>query len=57
MTTFILLAIIAGETFWLYRLGAFNGWTGWAMAVAASMAAFAERVETLIATLVRGWLA
>jgi len=52
MTTFILLAIIAGETFWLYRLGAFNGLTGSATAAIAAAAAFRDSAEALV----RGWL-
>ena len=52
MTTFILLAIIAGETVWLYRLGALNGLIGSATAVVAAAAAFGDRAEALV----RGWL-
>ena len=53
MTIFILLAIIAGETCWLYRLGAFNRLTGVTAAFAATALALRDQAEALV----RGWLA
>jgi uncharacterized membrane protein len=52
MTIPILLTIIAGETFWLYRLGAFSRMTGAATAAFAAAAAFRDQAEALL----RGWL-
>lgn len=52
MTIPILLTIIAGETFWLYRLGAFSRMTGGATAAFAAAAAFRDQAEALL----RGWL-
>jgi len=52
MTHFILLAIIAGETWWLYRLGAFNRLIGWVTGAGASVTAFWSQLESLL----RGWL-
>ena len=53
MTIFILLGLIAGQTVWLYRLGAFNGAIGWAVGACASIAAFWDQ----IAALATGWWA
>jgi len=51
MIVLILLAVVCGETFWLYRLGAFGGLVGAAMAAATAAAAFYDRA----AALVDGW--
>lgn len=53
MTVLILLAVVCGETFWLYRLGAFGGIVGAAAAVAAAGAVFYDKA----AAIVGGWLA
>lgn len=53
MTVLILLAVVCGETFWLYRLGAFGPLTGVATAFAAGAAAFYEKASAIVG----GWLA
>ena len=47
MTTLVLLAIIAGETYCLYRLGTFNPIVAWAMAAGACLAGFWENLSSL----------
>jgi hypothetical protein len=52
MTVLILLAVICGETFWLYRLGAFGGVVGAAAVAAAAVTVFYDKA----AAIVGGWL-
>jgi len=56
MITFILLAVIAGETFWLYRLGALRALTASATTATAAVFAAASAFHDHAETLLRGWL-
>jgi hypothetical protein len=56
MITFILLAVIAGETFWLYRLGALRALAASATTATAAVFAAASAFHDHAATLLRGWL-